>query len=131
VLLVRVGEMSAVALADFVISNLSLDSGRRNQNGLVKGDRLLTHRSVPTLKNLVAPDVSCWSCEGAVAAGTSMSSGVWLSWKLPRPLSTALDVSGEAIACSSSAFRFPLLVRLFTSAGRDLLAPALAPTPVL
>jgi hypothetical protein len=108
-----VGETGVLAFVVLLWFEVLPELGRRNQNGSVNGDRLRMRSPVSTLKNSVAPDVSCSSGGGAVAGGTSNSSRVYVWSSGSRSSSAALDASGEATCCVSRTFRASLLVCFF------------------
>jgi len=85
------------------------DSGRRNQKGLVMGERFCMQLFVFVLKGSAVPGASSSSGNGAVAGGTSISSRLSsCSWWSKFSLA-ALDVSGDAIwGATSSTMSFPL-----------------------
>lgn len=134
----RVGDVSVFLFVALRMSTLA-DSGRRNQNGSVMGERLCMHSFVFVLQGSVPPGTSSPSGKGAVAGGTSISSRLSSCSRSSRSSLAALDVSGDAIrameSCTTSfalpRFSLELLLRLVVSCRPALSLPDVLPFSIM
>ena len=105
----RVGEASVCLFTAKLMPTLRSESGRRSQEGFVKGECLWMHFSMLALKNSVAPDASSSSANGAVAGGTSMSARLSSCSRKRGSWTAALAVSGDA-TCDTTRALSPRLL---------------------